>query len=73
VARRKAFRDRIDAYNTVLAHACQAYGPRCRYVAATHDAGFGIDELSTVDYFHPNAFGETRLAEVSWPGSFTWG
>jgi lysophospholipase L1-like esterase len=74
VQRRQAFRDRIDAYNKILAKACQDYGPRCRYDGgAVHKATFGLDELSPVDYFHPNAFGETRLAEVSWPGSFTWG
>jgi lysophospholipase L1-like esterase len=73
VARRRAFRDRIEAYNAILAKACQAYGPRCRYVGAVHDTAFGLAELSAVDYFHPNAEGESRLAEVSWPGSFTWG
>jgi lysophospholipase L1-like esterase len=74
VQRRQAFRDRIVAYNKILAKACQEYGPRCRYDGdAVHNATFGIDELSAVDYFHPNAFGESRLAEVSWPGGFTWG
>jgi lysophospholipase L1-like esterase len=74
VQRRQAFRDRIDAYDKILAKACQDYGPRCRYDGgAVHKATFGLDELSPVDYFHPNAFGETRIADASWPGSFTWG
>jgi hypothetical protein len=74
VQRRQLFRDRIDAYDAILAQACQDYGPRCRYDGgAVHKASFGMDELSAVDFFHPNALGESRLAEVTWPGGFAWG
>jgi lysophospholipase L1-like esterase len=74
VARRQAFRDRIDAYDRILAKACQDYGPGCRYDGgAVHKASFTLEELSPVDYFHPSAIGETKLADVTWPGTFTWG
>ncbi|OLE23681.1 MAG: GDSL family lipase [Actinobacteria bacterium 13_1_20CM_3_71_11] len=74
VARRQQFRDRITAYNTILAKACKDFGPRCRYDGgAVHNATLGIDDLSPVDYFHPSATGESALADACWPGSFTWG
>jgi lysophospholipase L1-like esterase len=74
IQRRQLFRDRIDAYDAILAKACQDYGPLCRYDGGVvHNTAFGLDELSAVDFFHPNAFGESKLAQVSWPGSFTWG
>ncbi len=74
VARRQQFRDRIDAYDGILAKACQSYGPRCRYDGgAAHDTPFTMDDLSAVDFFHPSAIGESKLASVTWPGSFTWG
>ncbi len=74
VARRQQFRDRIDAYDAILAKACQSYGPRCRYDGgAAHGTAFTMDDLSAVDFFHPSAIGESKLASVTWPGSFTWG
>jgi lysophospholipase L1-like esterase len=74
VQRRKLFRDRIDAFNTILAKACKDYGPRCRSDnGAVHSTSFGLDDLSPLDYFHPSAFGETKLANASYPGSFSWG
>jgi lysophospholipase L1-like esterase len=72
-ARRQQFRDRVDAYNSILARACHDYGPRCRTDnGAVHAASFGIDLLSSVDFFHPNVAGQTQLAKVSYPGTFTW-
>jgi lysophospholipase L1-like esterase len=72
-ARRRQFRDRIDAYNSILASACRDYGPKCRTDnGAVHAASFGIDKLSSVDFFHPNAAGQTELARVSYPSSFSW-
>jgi lysophospholipase L1-like esterase len=73
VARRKQFRDRIDAYDSILASACRDYGPKCRTDnGAVHAASFGVDKLSSVDFFHPNAAGQTQLAQVSYPNSFSW-
>jgi lysophospholipase L1-like esterase len=73
VSRRQAFRARIDAYDQVLASACRDYGHRCRYDGgAVHGAPFGIDQLSALDFFHPNASGQNQLARVSYPTTFTW-
>lgn len=70
VKRRHKFRDRIDTYNTILAAACRRYGSRCRWDGgAVHRAAFSLDQLSTLDFFHPNASGQQRLAEVTWAGT----
>jgi lysophospholipase L1-like esterase len=71
VDRRAAFRDRVADYNTELREACQGYGPRCRYADI---AGFAFDlkMLNGVDFFHPNARGQSTLADTTYPGSFTW-
>ena len=74
VSRRKQFRDRVDAYDTILTTACRDYGTRCRTdKGAAHAETFGLDKLSALDFFHPNAGGQTRLAEVTYPSNFTWG
>ncbi|SCG62313.1 Lysophospholipase L1 [Micromonospora echinaurantiaca] len=66
-ARRAAVRERIVAYNGQLAAACRAYGSRCRYDGgAVHRVRFGLDLVNPLDWFHPNAAGQGRLAEVSW-------
>jgi lysophospholipase L1-like esterase len=71
VARRTAFRDRVSAYNTQLLQACRGYGPRCRF-ADIAGFQFGITMLNGIDFFHPNASGQTALADQTYPGSFTW-
>jgi lysophospholipase L1-like esterase len=72
--RRQQFRDRIDAYDRELAAACTWYGARCRYDGgAVHGYPFSLDTLSALDYFHPNSVGQQQLAQVSYPGTFTWG
>jgi lysophospholipase L1-like esterase len=74
VARRQQFRDRIDAYDAALAKACKDFGPRCRYDGGVaHATAFTREDVSPVDFFHPSAEGESKLADVTWPGSFTWG
>jgi lysophospholipase L1-like esterase len=74
VTRRQQFQERVDAYDDLLASACQRYGPRCRWDGgAVHRAPFSLDQLSALDFFHPNASGQSHLAQVSYPGTFTWG
>ncbi|MEV6371654.1 SGNH/GDSL hydrolase family protein [Micromonospora musae] len=69
-ARRAAFRARISAYNTQLAAACRAYGSRCRYDGgAVHRVRFTLDLVNPLDSFHPNAAGQSRLADVTWKAS----
>ena len=71
-ARRLAVRDRVVAYDSELAGACTAYGPRCRYDGgAVHAVAFGTNLLAP-DFFHPNSSGQNELARVTYPGRFTW-
>jgi lysophospholipase L1-like esterase len=73
VARRQQFKDRVDEYDRQLAAACRAYGARCRYDGgAAHGFGFGLGDLSSLDYFHPNQSGQNQLAALTYPGRFTW-
>jgi lysophospholipase L1-like esterase len=63
-ARRTAVRDRVVAYNKVLAQVCGRYA-RCRDDGgAVFAYRFGTDELSTWDWFHPNEKGEEQLAAL---------
>ncbi|GAA2590432.1 SGNH/GDSL hydrolase family protein [Dactylosporangium fulvum] len=73
VARRQAFADRVDAYNTQLAAACKAYGPRCRDDGgAAHRVAFTLDMIAAQDFFHPNGAGQNALAKATWPGEPVW-
>jgi lysophospholipase L1-like esterase len=71
--RRRQVADRIDAYNAQLAGACKAYGKRCRWDGGgVHNVQFTLDLVSRYDYFHPNAAGQRKLAEASYPADFDW-
>jgi lysophospholipase L1-like esterase len=66
-ARRAAVRKRIDAYNAELRAACREYGSRCRHDGgAVHRVRFTLDQVNSLDWFHPNVAGQNRLAEVTW-------
>ena len=67
-ARRTAVRDRVMAYNTALSEVCGRY-PLCRYDGGTvFQYAFGTDELSHLDWFHPGARGQARLARLGYAG-----
>ncbi|MEU3453686.1 GDSL-type esterase/lipase family protein [Micromonospora sp. NPDC006766] len=67
VARRGRFRERIDAYDEQLRAACRAYGSRCRWDGgAAHRARFSLDDVNSLDWFHPAVAGQNRLAEATW-------
>ncbi|BCJ45077.1 lipoprotein [Actinoplanes ianthinogenes] len=71
--RRRAVRDRIDAYDEQLRKACAKYGSRCRWdQGRVHDLRFSIEQVSPLDYFHPSLAGQKELAARTYPGSFTW-
>ncbi|MFC3988510.1 GDSL-type esterase/lipase family protein [Actinoplanes siamensis] len=71
--RRRAVRDRIDAYDGELREACEAYGSRCRWDGGrVHDVRFDLDLVNTFDFFHPNLKGQNALAEATYPDRFTW-
>ncbi|MET8066315.1 GDSL-type esterase/lipase family protein [Micromonospora sp. NPDC005313] len=70
VARRARVRDRIEAYDGQLRTACRAYGSRCRWDGgAVHRHRIALDQVNALDWFHPNAAGQGRLAEVAWNAS----
>lgn len=69
--RRRLVRDRIDDYDDQLRQACKAYGKRCRWDnGSAHGVRFGLDQVSTVDYFHPNASGQDELAGATYRASW---
>jgi lysophospholipase L1-like esterase len=73
VARRDRVRQRVMDFNAQFAAACAAYGPNCRYDGnAVFSYPFAFSQLTTWDYFHPNASGQRVLAEVSYNSGFGW-
>ncbi|KQX53090.1 MULTISPECIES: SGNH/GDSL hydrolase family protein [unclassified Streptomyces] len=64
--RRAGVRDRVVAYNRVLAEVC-AKDERCRYDGGAV-FGFRFDggQLSPWDWFHPSRDGQARLAELAY-------
>jgi lysophospholipase L1-like esterase len=71
--RRQRVADRVDAYDDQLEKACQAYGKRCRWDGGSaHGVRFSLDLVNHLDYFHPNAKGQDTLADVTYPGRFSW-
>lgn len=73
VARRDRVRQRVIDFNTQLAQACAAYGSNCAFDNnAVFNYPFVLSQISTWDYFHPNASGQTVLANVSYAAGFGW-
>ncbi|HEY1177886.1 MAG TPA: SGNH/GDSL hydrolase family protein [Phytomonospora sp.] len=69
--RRMNVRQRVMDYNTALNEVCADYGENCRYDGdVVFNTEFGADEVSRWDYFHPNAEGQRRLAEVTFASAF---
>ncbi|HEX2312749.1 MAG TPA: GDSL-type esterase/lipase family protein [Thermomonospora sp.] len=68
--RRRRVRQRVIAYNAVLAEVC-AENPRCRYDDdAVFSYRFTFNQVSRWDYFHPNTAGQNVLARVTYARSF---
>jgi lysophospholipase L1-like esterase len=73
VARRDRVRQRVADFNTQLAQSCAAYGPNCAFDHnAVFNYPFSLSQVSTWDYFHPNASGQTVLAQISYAAGFNW-
>ncbi|MFJ5215945.1 SGNH/GDSL hydrolase family protein [Streptomyces sp. NPDC088354] len=69
-ARRQAVRERVIAYNSVLAQECARW-KRCRSDGgAVFDYRFTSAELSPWDWFHPSARGQSRLAGIVYGAAF---
>ena len=63
---------RLVEYNDILATVCDAF-ERCRWDGgAIGRYAFGKGDFSPVDYFHPNATGQRRIAEITWRAGY-WG
>lgn len=64
--RRESVRERVQAYNEVLAEVC-ASDRLCRYDGgAVFDFDFTTDHLSDWDWFHPGHKGQRQLAELAY-------
>jgi lysophospholipase L1-like esterase len=71
--RRDRVRQRVIDFNGQLAAACVAYGANCRYDGgAVFGYQFQLSQISTWDYFHPNASGQAALASVTYAAGFGW-
>ncbi|MFJ4845007.1 MULTISPECIES: SGNH/GDSL hydrolase family protein [unclassified Streptomyces] len=69
-ARRQAVRERVIAYNGVLAQECARW-EHCRSDGgAVFDYRFTEAELSPWDWFHPSARGQSRLAGIVYGAAF---
>lgn len=67
VERRNRVQQRVKDYNTELAEACGAYGPRCDFDDnAVFDYRFVLSQVSVWDYFHPDIDGQKVAAEITW-------
>jgi hypothetical protein len=65
-SRREAVRERVEAYNQVLARVC-AEDAMCRYDGgAVFDYEFTSDHLSEWDWFHPGESGQRELAALAY-------
>jgi lysophospholipase L1-like esterase len=72
-ARRDRVRQRVVDFNTQLAQACAAYGSNCAFDGnAAFNYPFSLGQVSTWDYFHPNAAGQAVLAQISYTAGFNW-
>jgi lysophospholipase L1-like esterase len=57
-------------YNSALAEVCAAYD-RCRWDGgAIFGVSFAPGDVSRVDYFHPSAAGQAKLAAVTWAAGY---
>jgi lysophospholipase L1-like esterase len=72
-ARRDRVRQRVVDFNGQLAQACAGYGPNCDFDGnAVFNYPFALSQVSTWDYFHPNASGQAVLAQISYAAGFNW-
>jgi lysophospholipase L1-like esterase len=71
-ADRQAVADREVRFNQVLGDVCGRFD-NCRFdQLAVYRYPFGSDQVSKLDFFHPNLDGQAKLAEITWAASW-WG
>jgi lysophospholipase L1-like esterase len=72
VDRRNRVRQRVLDYNTQLQQSCAAH-TRCRHDAsAVFNYPFTLNMVSGWDYFHPNTYGQSVLARVTYQAGYAW-
>ena len=71
LARRGRVRGRVRAYNAAMAAACAGHAPRCRHDRnAVFDYRFDLEDVSSIDFWHPSRRGQATLARVAWDAGF---
>jgi lysophospholipase L1-like esterase len=69
-AQRGQVRERNIAFNAVLQEECARYS-RCKFDDnAVFEYQFTRSDVTTLDYFHPNLTGQSRLAALTWSRSW---
>ena len=60
---------REAAFNEILSQACDRFA-QCRWDGyATYNYRFAADQISTLDFFHPDLSGQAALAQLTWNAS----
>jgi hypothetical protein len=63
---------RVIDFNTQLAQVCAAHA-HCKFDDnAVFNYQFVLSQVSTCDYFHPNAAGQAQLADVTYGAGIGW-
>lgn len=66
-AMRQEVAQREVAFNAILARACDHFGRICRHDdGAVYNHSFTAADVGTLDYFHPSARGQAKLADITW-------
>jgi hypothetical protein len=70
-AQRQQVVARQVAFNQILAEGCHQYGANCRWDGgAVYSYKFRANQVSVLDFFHPDLDGQAALARVSWAASW---
>ena len=65
--RRHRVRQRVVDYNAAMAAACKRFPGRCFWDNNTvFDYQFRLEDVSSIDYWHPSEEGQATLARVAW-------
>jgi lysophospholipase L1-like esterase len=64
--RRLAVAHRVDEYNATLAELCASLQNCIHDGGAVNEYEFAAEELSAIDYFHPSASGQAKIAGLAW-------
>ena len=72
VDRRARVQQRVIDYNTALSTVCALY-PNCKFDQnAVFNSPFALNDVSSIDYFHPSFAGQTGLAVLTYAAGYDW-